>query len=198
MIRIVKLGGSLHDAPELPAWLNALAEAGGRVVLVPGGGPFADQVRATQARLGFPDRVAHRMALLAMAQYGLMLCGLVPGLVPAASREEMLAILARGDTPVWLPEQLCLDNPEIPENWDVTSDSLAVWLAGHLGAEALALVKHATPGGVWDAAALAREGLVDSAFPGFMARRPLALRLFGRNDARGFLAWLAAPVAASG
>lgn len=198
MIRIVKLGGSLHDAPELTDWLGALAEAGGRVVLVPGGGPFADQVRAAQAHWGFPDRVAHRMALLAMAQYGLMLCGLVPGLVPAASREEMLAILARGDTPVWLPERLCLDNPEIPENWDVTSDSLALWLAGHLGAEALALVKHAAPGEVLDVAALAREGLVDSAFPGFVARWPIALRLFGRLDAQGFMAWLAEPVSKNG
>lgn len=198
MLRVIKLGGSLHDAPELTAWLDALAGAGGRVVLVPGGGPFADQVRAAQTRWGFPDRVAHRMALLAMAQYGLMLCGLEPGLAPAASREEMLAILARGDTPVWLPDQLCLDNPEIPENWEVTSDSLALWLAGHLGAGALALVKHAAPSGVLDAAALAREGLVDSAFPGFMARRPLALRLFGRHDARDFPAWLATPVATRG
>ncbi len=193
MIRVVKLGGSLHDAPELPDWLGALADAGGRVALVPGGGPFADRVREAQTRWRFHDRIAHRMALLAMEQYGLMLCGLEPGLVPAASREDMLAILARGDTPVWLPTLLCADNPEIPENWEVTSDSLALWLAGHLGAEALALVKHAAPGEPAPAAALARDGLVDPAFPGFLAHRPLALRLFGRRDARDFAAWLAAP-----
>lgn len=193
MIRVVKLGGSLHPAPELPDWLAALSAAGGRAVLVPGGGPFADQVREAQARWRFHDRTAHRMALLAMEQYGLMLCGLEPGLIPAASREDMLAVLARGDTPVWLPSQLCLDNPEIPENWDVTSDSLAAWLAAHLDAEALALVKHAVPAGEWSAATLAREGLVDPAFPGFLAHRPMALRLFGRADAKGFAAWLAAP-----
>ena len=41
-MRVVKLGGSLSGAPELKAWLAALAGAAGRVVLVPGGGPFAD------------------------------------------------------------------------------------------------------------------------------------------------------------
>jgi aspartokinase-like uncharacterized kinase len=48
---VVKLGGSLHDAAELGGWLAALAEAPGPArVVVPGGGPFADAVRAAQER----------------------------------------------------------------------------------------------------------------------------------------------------
>ena len=47
---VVKLGGSLAYASELPRWLSALAEgAGGRAIIVPGGGPFADQVRHAQS-----------------------------------------------------------------------------------------------------------------------------------------------------
>ena len=42
---VVKLGGSHAFATHLRAWLDALAQAGGNVVVVPGGGPFADAVR---------------------------------------------------------------------------------------------------------------------------------------------------------
>src|SRR5262249_34381680 len=53
----------------LKNWIDAVAAGAGRVVVVPGGGPFADAVRTAQARMGFDDRAAHRMALLAMDQY---------------------------------------------------------------------------------------------------------------------------------
>ena len=77
----VKLGGSLLEAAELRPWLAALAVLPGAPrVVVPGGGPFADTVRDAQARLGFHDLAAHRMAILAMQQYGLMLQALEPRL----------------------------------------------------------------------------------------------------------------------
>ncbi len=198
MIRVVKLGGSLHTAPELADWLSAVANAGGRVVLVPGGGPFADQVRVAQARWRFSDSMAHRMALLAMEQYGLMLCGLASGLEPAASRDEIAVLLARGATPVWQPTKLCLNDPDIPENWDVTSDSLALWLAGVLDADAVALIKHAAPGADKDIAQLAEAGQVDRAFPAYLARRPLPVRIFGRNDMIAFEKWLDDPACQPG
>ncbi|MEW5789295.1 MAG: amino acid kinase [Pseudomonadota bacterium] len=190
MIRVIKLGGSLHDAPQLAAWLGLLGEGGGQVVLVPGGGPFADQVRAAQQRLGFDDATAHHMALLAMEQYGLLLCGLDARLRPAASREDIHAALAGAATPVWLPSRLCLAQPDIPASWAVTSDSLALWLAGHLGAAALGLVKSRLPEPGLDAPGLARAGLVDEAFPAFMARWPMPLRVFSREDVAGCRTWL--------
>ena len=74
---IVKIGGSLAAGPAaLGRWLLALEAGRRRVVVVPGGGPFADTVRSAQAELGFDDSTAHRMALLAMEQYGMALCAL--------------------------------------------------------------------------------------------------------------------------
>ena len=105
---VVKLGGSLAFAPALTEWLAALAASGGRVVLVPGGGPFADQVRDAQRRRRFDDATAHRMALLAMEQYGLMLCGLHPALHPAKSRAEIRRLRREGLVPVWLPSAMAL------------------------------------------------------------------------------------------
>src|SRR5262245_51683374 len=67
---VIKLGGSFAFSADLADWIAAIAGCAGRVVIVPGGGPFADAVRAAQAQMGFDDCAAHRMALLAMEQYG--------------------------------------------------------------------------------------------------------------------------------
>jgi len=196
MLRVVKLGGSLHDSPRLSDWLDALARAGGRIVLVPGGGPFADAVRAAQGRLGFSDTTAHRMALLAMEQYGLMLCDLNPDLRPVGNPQAITAAVARGLTPVWLPSAMCLGAQDIPENWSVTSDSLAVWLAHHLGAEAMALVKHRRDD-VKSLQAMVEAGQLDRQFTGFAARFAKPVRILGHDDPDALDAWLASPVVAT-
>lgn len=168
---VVKLGGSLAPDPALlRRWLEVLAASGaGKVVIVPGGGPFADQVRELQASLGFSDAAAHRMAILAMEQFGLLLAGLSPGLAPASSDDAIRKVLRGGSVPVWLPAAMTPGNPEIPESWDVTSDSLAAWLARRLGAERLVLVKScAVPEGEASPEELRRLGIVDAAFPDFM------------------------------
>src|SRR5215472_6477035 len=67
---IVKLGGSFAFSTHLRDWIADIAGCAGSVVLVPGGGPFADAVRAAQMRMGFDACAAHRMGLLAMEQYG--------------------------------------------------------------------------------------------------------------------------------
>jgi aspartokinase-like uncharacterized kinase len=139
---VVKFGGSLFDAASLKQWLALFAKHSS-LVLVPGGGPFADQVRSAQAQIGFDDATAHAMALLAMEQYGRMLCGLQPGLTPAADAEAIGTALEKGDTPVWMPVSMALSDPSIEQNWQVTSDSLAVWLAAKLGFGKLVLVKSA-------------------------------------------------------
>jgi aspartokinase-like uncharacterized kinase len=142
---VVKLGGSFARAGDRAGWLAAIAPLGGRAVLVPGGGPFADAVRAQQPVLGVSDRAAHRMALLAMAQFGIALAEFSPAFQPAASEAAIRAALAAGRVPVWLPMPDAA--PGVAESWDVTSDSLALWLATRLGAARLLLVKQ-VPGGV--------------------------------------------------
>jgi len=130
---IVKLGGSLAGSTSLAQWLQIIATQGaGKAVVVPGGGAFADAVRDAQEKTGFDDRTAHRMALLAMEQFGLMLCGLQSGLVPAGSSAGIRSALGRGEVPVWTPSTMVLSDPSIPESWEVTSDSLSAWLAARL------------------------------------------------------------------
>ena len=167
-LTVIKLGGSHAFAPHLKGWIEAIALRAGRIVLVPGGGPFADAVREAQARMGFDDGAAHRMALLAMEQYG---CALASGrkeFVPAESQAAIGRALAVKQVPVWLPTRMVLA-ADIAASWEVTSDSLAAWLAARLGARRLLLVKHAdasiSAARVRD---LVTRGVVDPAFPRFL------------------------------
>src|SRR5262249_33033355 len=101
---IVKLGGSLGRDPVLKEWLATVVKLGsGRVVIVPGGGGFADEVREQQDLWRFDDLAAHNMAVLAMAQMALMMKGICPALTLAASDSELRQAVQQARVPVWLP-----------------------------------------------------------------------------------------------
>jgi len=139
---VVKLGGSLLGSPELIKWLALVAQFGnGKVVIVPGGGLFANSVREAQMITNVSDAVAHKMALLAMDQYGVMLAGMNPALVTASSELEIAERGWQHRGIVWLPSQMVLADHAVPQNWQVTSDSLSAWLANKLCAEHLLMVK---------------------------------------------------------
>ena len=127
---IVKLGGSLMRSPALAAWLQALRAGGGRIIVVPGGGEYADRVRGAQAREGYSDSAAHRMALRAMHRYGAMLARRCPGLQQAATRNGLRRALHHRRTPLWSPEQMASAWTELPRDRGTTSDGLAPRLAG--------------------------------------------------------------------
>lgn len=139
---IVKLGGSLLGSPELAQWLALIAKFGdGKVLIVPGGGVFADAVREAQKTSNTSDAVAHELALLAMDQFGLLLAGMNQELVTASSELEIAERGWQHRGIIWLPSKMVLADDSIPKSWDVTSDSLSAWLANKLGADQLILVK---------------------------------------------------------
>jgi 5-(aminomethyl)-3-furanmethanol phosphate kinase len=179
-LAIVKLGGSHASGPHLKDWLTAIAAEAGSIAIVPGGGPFADAVRTAQAGIGYDDRAAHAMALMAMAQFGSALESLNPALRLTASRSAILRALKDGKVPVWSPERMARA-AALPETWELTSDSLAAWLAGALGAGRLVLVKHGRFESMTvDADELVARGVIDPLFPRYLRES-------------GARAWLAAP-----
>jgi aspartokinase-like uncharacterized kinase len=184
-LAVVKLGGSTLADAALFGWVGALAEARMPLVIVPGGGPFANQVRDAQASVGFSDAAAHAMAILAMDQFGLMLCDVNKRFVPARSRDDMVEAIARGHIPVWLPSVMTRGRGDIPQSWDVTSDSLAAWLAGQLQADALLLIKQTRNIRVEDdAVSLSQRGIVDPCFPS-MLPSGVAFYVSGPGDLAG-------------
>lgn len=165
---VVKLGGSLMRHAPPRALLARLAPLGG-VVLVPGGGALADEVRTVQPQWGLGEGAAHRMAVLAMEQMAHALADLAPALRPARTLAGLAA--AGPSAALWFPAALLVGHPDIAESWDITSDSLALWLARQLGARRLLLVKApgaAIPpaGAATDLAGWSATGLVDAAFAG--------------------------------
>ena len=178
---VVKLGGSVLGEARLESVLVRVGAATRPVVIVPGGGPFADAVRKVQAALAFDDATAHRMALLAMHQTGLALAALAPRLLPA----ETLGIargLAAGRIPVWSPLRLCARDRRIPQDWSITSDGLAARLAERLGAPTVLLVKSCAVPGDAPLAALVDSGIVDPCFAEIVDRAALAWRVLGAGE----------------
>ena len=180
---VVKLGGSLAFSSRLRNWIEALAACAGRVVIVPGGGPFADAVRSAQPRMGFDDRAAHHMAVLAMEQYGRALASLNKMLSPAASADAIQRDLAKKRIPVWMPSQMVLRAADIAHSWEVTSDSLAAWLAGRIGADRLLLVKHVElRSGQSRSGDLAVMGVVDKALARHLRSSAAAAFVLGPDE----------------
>jgi 5-(aminomethyl)-3-furanmethanol phosphate kinase len=181
-LAIVKLGGSYATDSHLQDWLTAIAAEAGSIAIVPGGGPFADAVRKAQTAIGYDDRAAHAMALMAMAQFGRALQSLNLALTLAASRSAILRALKEGKVPVWSPEPMAYA-AALPETWDLTSDSLAAWLAGALGANALVLVKRGHfEGSAFDARELASSGIVDPMFPRYLKESGAQAWIAGPTD----------------
>ena len=138
---VIKFSGSSASTATVTPWIKAIERAANPVVVVPGGGPFADTVRRYQPRMGFDDEAAHEMAILGMEQFGTALISLGTRMVKATSETEIEAALALKQVPVWMPLDAVLADPAIEKDWTVTSDSLAAWLAGRLGGIKLCLLK---------------------------------------------------------
>jgi aspartokinase-like uncharacterized kinase len=176
---VVKLGGSLADDPALAHWLHELARnRSACFVVVPGGGPFADAVRAAQRRWRFADEVAHVMAVGAMDQFAYLLCGIEKGSLPCSTLEQIEAAWVSGRLPVWLPARLVTRDQQLPRNWDVTSDTISAWLANALGASGLVLVKSCDlASDLKDLAPLAASGVIDPGLPRFVSDCGLTLNV---------------------
>jgi 5-(aminomethyl)-3-furanmethanol phosphate kinase len=194
---VVKLGGSFAFSEHLKDWIDALAACAGRVVIVPGGGPFADAVRLAQVRMGFDDRAAHHMAVLAMEQYGRALASLGSVFLPAESAGAIRRHLAAGRIPVWMPSAMALSADDLAQSWDVTSDSLAAWLAGRIGADRLLLIKHAKfPSGRASVEDLVEMGVVDEAFADHLRMSAVATYILGPSDHNAAIAAIRAGASA--
>lgn len=162
---VVKLGGSLLRSGSLDKWLELIVKNGaGKLVIVPGGGVFAEQIRKLQRSWGFDDKAAHHMAMLAMEQYASLLQSRAPELTLIDNAGDLVDALEQQQLPVWLPVAMASRCGTLPQSWDVSSDSLALWLAERLKAQHLILIKSVQADGM-SLRKLAAVGRVDSYFP---------------------------------
>jgi 5-(aminomethyl)-3-furanmethanol phosphate kinase len=139
-LSVVKVGGSLYEWPDLAERLARWLAPFPAVLLVPGGGPSVDAVRALDRAQRLGEEASHWLALRALSLNAHFLAGLLPEAaivtaIPEAGRR--LCILEpytffRRDEERGKP---------LPHRWEISSDSLAVRVAERAGASVLILLK---------------------------------------------------------
>jgi aspartokinase-like uncharacterized kinase len=140
---VIKVGGSLSCGKGLPDLCGEIGRLGTLhpLLVVPGGGGFADQVREVYRRYSLNETTAHRMALLAMDQCGYVLNQLIPGSYLATDLPSVCSAAESGRVAILLPSAPVLQEDPLPHSWEVTSDSIAAWVAYRVRCRRLVLLK---------------------------------------------------------
>ena len=143
MDAVIKIGGSLAEDPErLRALCAKLSEFAKKyaIVVVPGGGRFADVVRDFDKRFTLSSEISHRMAVLGMNQFGLLLSQIIPNSCATYLLNDAKQLSEIGVVPVFLPSRLMFKEDPLENSWNVTSDSISVYVASRLHVAKVLLV----------------------------------------------------------
>lgn len=143
MDAIIKIGGSIlqkQESIELFKVLNDLKKQFSFVIL-PGGGAFANLVREYYRTYQLSEDKAHWMAILCENILGFLILEKLEAGVPVFELSEIPAVIKTARIPVFLPFQHLFTRDPLPHSWEVTSDSIAAYLAERLKAQKLILVK---------------------------------------------------------
>jgi len=142
MDAVIKVGGSLAEDPaDLSALCNRLGEIAKKygIVVVPGGGKFADVVREFDQRFVLSPDISHRMAILGMDQFGLLLSQIIPNSCAVYLLNDAKQLSEIRVVPIFLPSRLMFQDDPLEHSWDVTSDSIAAYVASRLNADKVIL-----------------------------------------------------------
>ena len=144
MDAVIKVGGSLAEKPCILTTLcNKLDELSKRhsLTVVPGGSKFADIVRNFDQKYKLSSDSAHKMAILGMDQFGLLLSQIIPNSCTTYSLSDAKQLSEGKTVPIILPTKLLFKEAPFEPSWDVTSDSIAAYVASQLNTVKLILVK---------------------------------------------------------
>ncbi|QDU28443.1 hypothetical protein ETAA8_35430 [Anatilimnocola aggregata] len=183
-IRVVKVGGSLFDLPDLGrrlrAWLAAQTPATN--VLIAGGGELADVIRNWNQRFALGEERSHWLCIELLSTTAKVLSEVLVECrwidLFADLRTCLDDATSMADLPVVFDLQQFLYDVEpttqpesLPHHWGVTTDSIAARLAEVVLADELVLLKSLLPpADAKDFAALAAAGYVDDYFPHIASR----------------------------
>lgn len=182
MIRVVKVGGSLFDVPELPErlrrWLAAQSAA--HHVLVAGGGLLVDQVRKWGAAEPIDEAAAHWMCVDLLTVTAHVLHAWLPE-IPLVEDDRLLCqrvgtvgATIFGPAPWMRHSEPGLPGVWLPCSWDTTSDAIAGRLATALAADEFVLLKSRLPRprAAVELSTLAATGYVDPMLAQMAAELP--------------------------
>lgn len=172
----------MHDMDSLRRCLRSLERnSNDKVVIVPGGGLFADHIRLLQKQCEFDDKTAHQMSILAMQQMALLYKSICNTMVLAKTVSSIKQALHTHAVVIWLPDIDELNMSGIKASWDVTSDSLAAWLTNQLTAEQLILVKSAEIPATVNIQNMQDLGILDRAFSEFSKDSDYNIKIINKH-----------------
>jgi aspartokinase-like uncharacterized kinase len=182
MIRVVKIGGSLLDLPNLPQLLRDwfARQSPAHNVLVAGGGPLVEQLRAWHAEEPIEETAAHWMSVDLLTVTAHLLHAWLPE-IPLVEDDRLLCqrvgeagATIFGPAPWMRHAEPGLPGTWLATGWETTSDSIAGRLAIALAADDFVLLKSQLPrrrAGV-ELSALAAIGYVDPMLAQMSAELP--------------------------
>jgi aspartokinase-like uncharacterized kinase len=191
MTVILKLGGSLMDTGrEIMHFLGDYAETKSySFIVIPGGGPFAEEIKKLSEKRTISDDMTHWMAVLAMHQFGLFLAG---GEQEISVAERLEDLSNAGPICILLPYKILKADDSLPHTWDVTSDTIAAFIAHKLGEQTF--IKLTNVDGILDENGVlikrihtkelidkAHKGCIDAELPKFLLRHKMSCRIVNGN-----------------
>lgn len=138
MVTVVKIGGSLF--PEHTQELcDKLTESNEKIVLVSGGGSFANLLREYNTDYGYSDDVNHWSAIRCMDIIGELIADKNKNVEAINDIDSIEEVHNRGKIPLLLCYDILKNEDPLIHSWNVTSDSIACWLAYRINAKLLIL-----------------------------------------------------------
>ncbi len=184
---VVKLDGALAHDDTLQDWVEELSTVGGgRVIIVPGRWHGADFIREMKSRWKLDRLVTHNMLLLTGAQYGLLISSMAPQISPVLDARHVRQTLQRGGVALWMPLSMMRDIPDDLTDSTISSDSIAAWLATHLNAERLILVKTQPFFSNVNIAQHIRDGVLDEGFRNYADKLACPVTLLHKSELSRF------------
>ena len=132
--QVVKIGGSLF--PNCAIELAKQLEDTNSVIIL-GGGEFANLIRKYDAEINFSQQTNHWTAIECMDIIAKLLDDKVDSTRLAFSIEEVNNVSDEGLTPIFVVSKFLKEEDPFECSWDVTSDSIAAYVAHLLNANLL-------------------------------------------------------------
>jgi len=135
---IVKIGGSWLKNPKLPLLVNFLQKfANQKIVLVVGGGIFAETVRNVYKSNKMTEETGHILAMKATEIFAYYLKSINPDILITYKITNFI----KKSLNLWLPTQKLSFEEKFEKNWESTSDSIATWLYSNTKSKGIVFIK---------------------------------------------------------
>ena len=132
---VIKIGGSLQSTDYIKKWINAIRFNGNTsFIIIFGGGRYANIIRKDQKVKKYDDLQAHKLAIKGMKYFTQDILNENKDFTVINSIKNIKKNYKSRKLLVWMPsyEEVC--NFNIPNNWDATSDSIALAISKNINA----------------------------------------------------------------